>query len=82
MPGFYRMSEDVVYSYNVPSYPFWGLSSLKRLVPDPILEVEVARCSIGVVRGVVQVIQNWFTDFRIRMKFEVRKRFPDLLLNV
>ena len=38
----------------------------KKPVPDPILGVEVARCSIGVVRGVVQVVQNWFTGIRIR----------------
>ena len=40
--------------------------------------VEVARCSIGVVRGAVQVVQNWFTEFRIRPKFEVRMRLPGL----
>ena len=40
--------------------PFWKISSSKRPVSDP-LGVEVAHCSIGVVRGVVQVIQNWFT---------------------
>ena len=28
-------------------YPFWGMSSSKRPVPDPILGVELARYSIG-----------------------------------
>ena len=46
-------------SYPVPS--FLGMSSSKRHFPDPILGVEVALCSIGVVRGVVQLVQNWFT---------------------
>ena len=32
----YRMSEDGVYSSSVPSCPFWGMSSSKRPVPDPI----------------------------------------------
>ena len=41
--------------------PFWLMSSSKRTVPDPTLADKVARCSIGVVRGVVQVVQNWFT---------------------
>ena len=41
------------------------MSSSKRPGPDPILEVEVARCFIWEVRGAVQVIQNWFMEFRI-----------------
>ena len=32
----YRISEDGVYSSSVPSCPFWGMSSSKRPVPDPI----------------------------------------------
>ena len=42
--------------------PFWVMSpsSSKRPVLDPILGFEVARY-ILVVRGVVQVVQNWFT---------------------
>ena len=30
-------------------------------VPDRFVRVEVARPSIGMVHGVVQVVQNWFT---------------------
>ena len=40
---------------------FSGMSSSKRPVPDPFMWVEVDRCSIGVVQGVVHVVQNWFT---------------------
>ena len=54
------MSEDGVYPSSF-LLPFWRMSSSKRPVPDPILGVEVALCSIGVVRGVVQLVQNWFT---------------------
>ena len=39
----------------------WTMSSSKRPIPDLILVVEMACCSIGEVRGVVQVVQNWFT---------------------
>ena len=39
----------------------WGLSNSKPPVQDPILGVEVAHCSIGVVLGVIQVVQIWFT---------------------
>ena len=53
------MIEDGVYLSSVPSF-LSGLSSSKWLVPDPILEVEVAFCSIGIILGVVQVVQNWF----------------------
>ena len=58
------MSVDGVY----PSkflFSFLGMSSSKRPEPDSILGVEVARCSIGVVRGVVQVIQIGLQEFRI-----------------
>ena len=41
--------------------PFWGLSSSKLPVPNPILGIEVERYVIVVVRGVIQVVQNWFT---------------------
>ena len=54
----YQMSEDGVYLSSIPS--FLGMSSSKRPVPDPILGLEVARCSNGMVRGVVQLVQNWF----------------------
>ena len=40
---------------------FLGMSRSKRPISDPILGVEVARCSIGVVDDEVQVVQNWFT---------------------
>ena len=53
------MSDDGVYPSSVPS--FLGDVEFERPVSVPILGVEVARCIIGVVRGVVQVIQNWFT---------------------
>ena len=56
----YRMNEDVVFSSSVPSCPFWWKSSFKTKVPYPILMVEVVFCSILVVRGIVQVVQNWF----------------------
>ena len=59
LSGVYRKSEDGVYQPSILS--FLGMSSSKRPVPDPILGVEVAHCSIGMVRGVVQVVQNWFT---------------------
>ena len=61
LPGLYRMSKDGVYPSSVSSFSFWMILSSKW--PDPIRfwEVEVACCSIGVVRGVVQVIQNWNT---------------------
>ena len=59
LSGVYRMSDDRVYSSSVPSFHL--CMSSKRPVPDPILGVEVACCSIGVVRGEVQVVQNCFT---------------------
>ena len=59
-PSICRMSEDRVYPSSDPSF-FWGISSSKQSVPHPILGVEVVCCSIGVVRGVVQVVKNWFT---------------------
>ena len=61
LPGLYRMSEDGIYSSSVPSCLFLGMSSSKWPVQDPILGVEVARCSIGVVHDVIKVVQNWFT---------------------
>ena len=64
LSGVYRMSKDGDYTYSVSSYHFLRMSISKRSVPDPILGVEVARCSIGVVRGVVQVVQNWFTGIK------------------
>ena len=60
LPDFYRMSKvGSIRRLFLPS--FLGISSSKRLVPDPILGVEEARCSIGDSNGVVQVVQNWFT---------------------
>ena len=50
------MSEDGVYPSSVPS--FLRKLSSKLPVPDTILGVEVARCSIGVF---VSVVQNLFT---------------------
>ena len=40
---------------------FLGDVELEAAVPDPILEAEVISRCIEVVRGVVQVVQNWFT---------------------
>ena len=53
------MSEDGVYPSSVPS--FLGDVEFERPVSDPILGVEVACRSIMEVRGVIQVVQNWFT---------------------
>ena len=53
------MSEDGVYSLvYLPS--FLGDVEMKWFVPDQILEVELARCIIGVFLGVVQAVQIWF----------------------
>ena len=57
----YRMNENGVYNLSVPSCPFWEMSSSKWQIPNTILGDKVARCSIGVVRSVVQVVQNWIT---------------------
>ena len=66
LPGFYRMSEDGVYPTSVPFCPLWGNSVSRGQVKIQFLVVEMALCSIGVVRGVVQVVQNWFYGIRIR----------------
>ena len=39
----------------------WKMSSSKLEYKDQIMGVDLARCSIGEVRGVVQVFQNLFT---------------------
>ena len=54
------MSEDEVNLLSISSF-LSGMSSSKQSFPDPIMGVEVDRCSIGVVRVVVQVFQNCFT---------------------
>ena len=64
LSGVYRLSKKWVYQPIIPSCHSVEISSSKRPVPDPILGNEVARCSIGVLRVVVQVIQNWFTGIR------------------
>ena len=61
----YLRIEEGVYPSSVPSCLFLRMSSSKRPDPDIILGFEVIRCSIGVVRCVVQVIQNWFTGITI-----------------
>ena len=66
LPGFYRMNEDGVYPTSVPFCPFWGNSVSRGQFKIQFLVVEMALCSIEVVRGVVQVVQNWFTGIRIR----------------
>ena len=48
------------YPSSVPSGPFWEMSSSKRLVPDPIMGVEMSHCSIREAHGVIQVFQNCF----------------------
>ena len=45
---------------------FFGMSSLKLSVPDPFFGFEVAHCSIGLFRGVVQVSKIGLQEFRIR----------------
>ena len=60
------MSKDGDYSSNVPSFPFRMILSSKWPDRFRFWEVEVARCSIGVVCSVVQVIQNWFIGIPIR----------------
>ena len=47
----YRMSEEGVYPSSVLPVLSEG-SRIRTAVSDPILGVEVARCSIGVIRGV------------------------------
>ena len=61
LPGLYRMSEDGVYVSSVPSCTFSGNFEFEAARSRSDFGIEVAGCSIGVVRGVVQVIQNWFT---------------------
>ena len=56
------MSKDRDYPSIVPSCPFLVNSILKRPIPVPKLMVEVARCSIGEVHGVIQVFQNCFIE--------------------
>ena len=57
--GVYRMSEKGV----LPKCFFLsgGYRARSGAFLDPILGIEVALCSIGVFRGVFQVVQNWFT---------------------
>ena len=60
LSGAYRMSEDGVYPSSVPSFRSdveFEVASFKSNFEI----IEVARCSIGVVRGAIQVAQNWFT---------------------
>ena len=78
-PGLYQMSDDGVYPSSVPSSPILRISSLMRLVPDPILEVEVTHCSIGKVgwcgpSGPKLVYRNSESV----PKFEVRMWLPGL----
>ena len=56
----YRMSEDGFYPSSVPSF-LSGDVEFEAARSIPIYGVEVACCSIGVFRDVVQVVQNWFT---------------------
>ena len=54
------------------------MSSSKRLVPDPILGVEEARCSIGERNGGFQEVQNWFTGIpNPSRSSRLRMRLPD-----
>ena len=55
------MSEDGVYPSSVPSFLSVDVEYQVARSISNFGKIEVARCSIGVVRGVVQVIQNWFT---------------------
>ena len=63
------MSEYGVYPSSVPY--FLGDVEFKVAVPDPDLVVEVTRCNIVVVRGVVQVVQNWLQEFRFRPEVRI-----------
>ena len=55
----------------------YGGSLVRVSNSNQFLVVEVALCSIVVVRGVVQVIQNWFyRNSNPSRKFEVRMRSP------
>ena len=61
LSGVNRMSEDGVHLSSVPS--FLGDVSVEFEAArsrSNCGKSEVARCSIGVIRGVVQVIQNCF----------------------
>ena len=61
------MSEDEsIRRVFLPS--FLGMSSSKRPIPDPILDVKLARCSIGEVRSAVQVVQNWIAGIPIQSR--------------
>ena len=54
------MSEDIVYPSSVHSFLSRDVEyQAARSISN--FGVEVARCSIEVVRGVVQVSKNWFT---------------------
>ena len=65
LPDVYRMSEDGVYQSNIPSCLSDGCR-FQVTVPDSILGVKVARCSIGMVL----VWSNWsksgLQEYRIR----------------
>ena len=54
------MSMDGVYLSKVLSYCFLGDVDFEVTLPNPILGVEVAHCSINEVRGVVQLLQFKF----------------------
>ena len=54
------MSMDGVYLSKVLSYCFLGDVDFEVTLPNPILGVEVAHCSIKEIRGVVQLLQNRF----------------------
>ena len=58
------MIKDEVYPSCISSF-LSGMSSSKQPFPDPILGVEVERCSIGVVRVVIQVFKIVLSEFRI-----------------
>ena len=56
------------------SFQFWAILSSKCQVPDPTLFGRVGLLLLVEVLGVVQVVQNWLTEIRIRPKFEVRMK--------
>ena len=61
LSGVNRMREDGVYPSCVPSFLYGGCRVQVGMFQIQFFWVEVVSCSIGVVRGVVQVVQNWFT---------------------
>ena len=58
--GVYRMSDDGVYLSSVP-YFLSGYVEFEAARSISNFGVDLARCSIGVVRGVFQVGLIWFT---------------------